>query len=147
MLSDLYNKTFTVFNQVQFSDGTKWIKHKIRYCSAKSGIFDKSRNQMTYTATSWTMRTRDWKMYRPPTENGYYALDNADMQKYFTVAVGDLIVFDDIPDSAPNDIKEFKTICDKYKNCGGIVSSAEAFINYDRCGNAWKTNHIKAVRA
>lgn len=146
MLSELYDKTFTVFNQVRFSDSIKWVKNKIRYCSKKDGIFDKSNNQMKYTASSWTVRTKDWKRYKEPNENGFYSLENEQMKNYFTIAPGDLIVFDDVSDDAPNDIKSFKLLCDKYKDCGGIVSSAEAFIHYDRYANPWKTNHIKAVR-
>ena len=66
-------------------------------------------------------------------------------QHSYTIAVGDLIVFDDVDDVAPSSVAEFNALVNKYKNNGGTVTSSEAFINYNG-STPWKTNHIEAVR-
>lgn len=150
MYSNLKNKTFTIINQIPQSAAvaTKkaWKKSTVKDCGMINGIIDRTTGTMIYKANTFTAFIGDWKKYRAPDwlDGGYYALSDKD--KYFTVNVGDLIVFSDIPDLAPTTIQEFQALVTKYKDNGGTVSSAQAYINYKSDGTPWKTNHIEAIK-
>ena len=103
---------------------------------------------MVYKANTFTAYIYDWEQYKSPNwlNGGYYALADKDKGNYFTVNIGDLIVFADIPDTVPTTLQEFQTLVTKYKDNGGTVSSAQAYINYKSNGTPWKTNHIEAIK-
>lgn len=140
MLSNLSGSVFTLINQFT-ADGTqKYTKHILKNCGKREGIYDKSSGQMFYKAGTWTAYIKDWEKYKPPAEY------NGEENRY-TVNVGDLLIFADIADVAPTDFKGFNALRDKYKNCGGIVTGVEVYINYKPDGTPWKTNHVEVIRA
>ena len=57
-LSNLYDKTFTIINQIPSSQtvATKiaWVKHTVEHCDKADGIFDKSTGNMVYKANTFT---------------------------------------------------------------------------------------------
>lgn len=152
-LSDLDTDIFTIINQIPSSQTiatkTAWKKHRLVKCSKKDGIYDKSNGQMAYKANTWTAYIKDWQSYRKPlwVDGGYYTLTENDKDKYFTVNVGDLLIFADIADNAPLSIQEFNALKDKYKDCGGVITGTEVYINYKNNGEPWRTNHIEVIKA
>lgn len=126
---------------------TKWIKYTLNGCDKTDGVYDKTSDTVVNKATSWTVYVKDWQSWRAPSwvGGGYYAQTALEKQNTYTIAVGDLIVFDDVDDVAPSSVAEFNALVNKYKNNGGAVTSSEAFINYNG-STPWKTNHIEAVR-
>ena len=150
-LSNLYDKTFTIINQIPTSQtiATKiaWVKHTVEHCDKSDGIFDKSTGNMVYKANTFTVYLRDWQNYREPnfSESGYYSLYSTEKELY-TAAVGDLVIFRGIDDPAPTTIKEFNDLRTKYANEGGILTGVEAFINYHSDLSPWRTNHIELIR-
>lgn len=150
MYSNLKNKTFTIINQIPQSAAvatkTAWKKNTVGNCGMINGIIDRTTGTMIHKANTFTAFIGEWKKYKAPNwlDGGYYALSDKD--NYFTVNIGDLIVFADIPDLAPTTMQEFQTLVTKYKDNGGTVSSAQAYINYKSDGTPWKTNHIEAIK-
>lgn len=126
---------------------SKWIKYTLKGCDKTDGVYDKTSDTIVNKATSWTVYVKDWQSWRAPSwvGGGYYAQTALEKQNTYTIAVGDLIVFDDVDDVAPSSVAEFNALVNKYKNNGGTVTSSEAFINY-KGSTPWKTNHIEAVR-
>lgn len=152
MLSNLYNKTYTIINRIPRDENTvaagSYVKHKLDMCSKRGGVYDKSSGTMVYKDNSWTAYIGDWEDYRPPhwLEGGYYQISEEEKADYFTVAVGDLLIFSDITDEVPANLNEFNALKEKYKDIGGIISSVEVFIQYKTNGEPWKTNHIEAIK-
>lgn len=151
MMTDFFTDTYTIINQVPVSADTAtknvFIKNKISHCCRRSGIYDKSSETIIFKRDSWTVRSKDWKRFRQPTfENGgYYSLN--DKSGCFTANSGDLLIFAEINDPAPESIAEFKALADKYKGMGGVITGTEVFINYRSDGKPWETNHIKFIRS
>ena len=112
-----------------------------------SGIYDKSTGNMVYKANTFTAYLKDWQNYREPnfSEHGYYSIYQTEKTLY-TANVGDLVVFRDIDDPAPATLKEFNDLRTKYANEGGILTTVEAFINYNNDKTPWRTNHIELIK-
>lgn len=152
MLSDLNCGQFTIINQIPKSQAIttkiRWIKHTLVNCDKKDGLYDKSSGQILYRVNTFTAYVYDWQRYKKPLwdKDGYYALPDAEKSGYYTVNVGDLIIFAEIPDSAPTTTQEFNAIREKYKGCGGMITGAEVYINYNPNGEPWKTNHIEIIK-
>lgn len=152
MLSDLFSDTYTIINQIPASETNAakvaFKMRRITMCGKKDGLYDKSSETMIYRTNTWTVRTKDWRLYRKPvwTESGYYFLSDDEKAQYFTVCPGDLLIFGEINDSAPVSITEFNELRDKYRNNGGIITGSEVFINYRADGSPWVTNHIKIIK-
>ena len=151
-LSNLAGEIFTIINQIpessHVSTRKQWIKNKLVNCGKRDGIYDQSSGTMAYKANTWTAYIYDWQNYRPPhwLEKGYYSLAEEEKTGFFTVAVGDLIVFADIPDDVPTNISEFNALKKKYESMGGIITGQEVYINYKPDGKPWRTNHIEAIK-
>lgn len=151
-LSNLNNQVFTLINRVPRDKDTvatgSYVKHTLKNCGKKDGIYDRSSGTMAYAANTWTAYIGDWEGYKPPhwLEDGYYTISEEEKADCFTVAVGDLLIFADIPDEAPMSLNEFNAMKEKYKDMGGIISSVEVYIQYKLSGEPWKTNHIEAIK-
>ncbi len=152
-LSNLHGGTFTLINQIPQSSNesrkTAWIKHTLPVCGKVDGLYDKSSNQMYYKSNTWTAYINHWERYRPPLwiDGGYYSLPDAEKSNAYTVGIGDLLIFADIPDDVPKTIAEFNALRDKYKDCGGVVTGCEVYVQYKPDGSPWKTNHIEVIKA
>lgn len=150
-LSNLYDKTFTVINQIPTSQtvATKiaWVKHVVNGCDMVSGIYDKSTGNMVYKANTFTAYLKDWQNFREPnfSDDGYYSLYMTEKSLY-TANVGDLVVFRAIDDPAPTTMQEFNSLRTKYASEGGILTTVEAFINYQNDKTPWRTNHIELIK-
>ena len=151
-LSNLNGQVFTIINQIPQSQtvATKqaWKKYRLTDCGKRDGLYDKSSGTMLYRANTWTAYLQNWQHYKAPTwlDGGYYALPEDEKSKYFTVNVGDLLIFADITDAAPATMQEFNALRDKYKDVGGVITGQEAYINYKPDGTPWATNHIEAIK-
>lgn len=151
-LSNLAGQVFTIINQIPesstLSTKVRWIKHRIENCGKRDGISNGSNGTMAYKANTWTAYLYKWQDYKAPhwLDGGYYSLSDAEKEQFFTVGVGDLIIFGDISDETPASLSEFNNLKKKYADLGGIVTSAEAYINFKPDGTAWKTNHIEVIK-
>lgn len=152
MLSNLYNQTYTIINQIPTAPKNNkkrmWVKRYLHQCDRIGGIYDKTTGVLFRSNETFTVYIRDWEIYRPAiwTSGGYYALGDDMKPEYFTAARGDLVVFAEIDDPAPADGEEYDALIDKYKGMGGTVSDVLEYINYHADGTPWRTNHIEAVK-
>lgn len=152
-LAEFNKDVFTIINQVPESQTvptkTAWKKHRLLQCCKRDGLYDKTSGQMSYKANTWTAYIRDWHDYKPPlwVNGGYYAMSEAEQDGCFTVNVGDLLIFADIPDDTPTTLQEFVLLQNKYKDSGGIITGVEVYIQHKPDGTPWKTNHIEVIKA
>lgn len=151
-LSNLNGQVFTIINQIPTSRAiaTKvaWKKYRLDNCGKRDGLYDKSSGTMVYKANTWTAYIQNWQQYKKPNwlDGGYYSLTENEKEQYFTVGIGDLLIFSDIADSVPTNLTEFNALRDKYKDIGGIVTGTEEYINYKPNGAPWATNHIEVIK-
>ncbi|WP_249311795.1 hypothetical protein [Congzhengia minquanensis] len=151
-LSNLNSEVFTIINQIPTSQtvATKsaWVKHTLTMCGKKDGLYDKTSGAMVFKANTWTAFIYNWEQYKKPlwTDGGYYALADEKKGGHFTVNVGDLLIFAEIPDAVPKTLQEFNALRDKYKDNGGIITGSEVYINYKPNGAPWSTNHIEIIK-
>ena len=151
-LSNLKDKTFTVINRIPTAAGSaqieKWIKNTLRGCDRLDGIYDRTNGTMVRAADTWTAWLGDWQSFKSPDwlDDGYYTLTDDEKARFYTANVGDLLIFNEIPDSAPTDERGFRALIDKYKSMGGIITGVKAYINYKPNGAPWHTNHIELTR-
>lgn len=151
-MSNLADKVFTIINQIPESSGTAakaaWKIHRLTHCGKDSGIYDASSGTMNYRGNTWTAYIYGWEKYKRPDwlDGGYYALSDDEQDTYFTANVGDLLIFADIPDAAPTTIQEFNALVNKYKDLGGTITKADAYIRFKADGTPWKTNHIELIK-
>lgn len=151
-LSKLMNKTFTIINRIPTSDSNAhpaaYKKHTLQGCDVQTGFFDKSSGTTVYKSNVWTAWFSDWQHYKLPawTDGGYYNLTDDEKDGYYTANNGDLLIFGDIPDAVPTNEQEFQKLTAKYKNTGGLITTARAYINYKADGKPWKTNHIELIK-
>lgn len=151
-LTQLNHEKFTIINQIpkapDVATKVKWHKTVLDNCDKRDGIFDKSSGTMIYKANTFTAYIFDWQDYAPPhwLEGGFYSMIDDDRASRFTVNVGDLIVFGDIPDKAPATTAEFTALTQKYRNVGGIIDGVNVYINHKPDGTPWKTNHIEVIK-
>lgn len=151
-LSNFNTEVFTIINQIPISGevNTKvgWKKHILRRCAKKDGLYDKSSGTMFFKANTWTAYLYDWQDYKAPgwIDDGYYALSEDEKEAFYTVNVGDLLVFGEIPDAEPTNIQEFNALVKKYRDNGGLITGCETYIKYKPNGNPWKTNHIEIIK-
>ena len=153
-LSRLKDKTFTIINRIPTSATNAQIiaykKHILSGCDVQTGFYDKTSGTMIYKANTWTAWLSDWKNYRVPSwlENGYYSMASDVKDNFYTANNGDLLIFADIPDIVPNTTQEFQALVTKYKDLGGLITSANAYINYHdkEHKKPWKINHIELIK-
>lgn len=149
-LSKLMNKTFTIINRIPASANnaqiTAYKKYLLIGCGVQGGFIDKSSGTMVYKSNVWTAWISDWRHYKPPTwtDSGYYGMSSKD--GFYTASNGDLLIFADISDAAPETSQEFQTLVNKYKDMGGLITAANPYINYNATGMPWKTNHIELIK-
>ena len=148
MMTNLFDKTFTVINQIPKSSfsGHKisWEKHLIKGCVCTGGMYDKSKKAISLSGGKFTVYIKDIEKFKPPcfsknTQDGYYSIPEDERKNFFTLGKGDLIVFDDIADDVPKDIEEYDALIEKYSENMLTVSGYEVF-NV----KGWQTNHIEA---
>ena len=153
-LSRLKDKTFTIINRIPTSATNAQIiaykKHILSGCDVQTGFYDKTSGTMIYKANTWTAWLSDWESHRVPPwlENGYYSMASDVKHNFYTANNGDLLIFADIPDIVPKTTQEFQALVTKYKDLGGLITSANAYINYHDTEHKkpWKINHIELIK-
>lgn len=149
-LSNLKNKTFTIINRIPVSCDNAQIvsyhKHTLKECDVKNSFADKTSGATVCKANTWTAYIGDWEHYKAPIwqKGGFYALESK--TGYFTAQNGDLLIFADIGDNVPENSQEFQALINKYKDCGGVITQATAYINFKDDKEPWKTNHIELIK-
>lgn len=151
-LSNLNNKTFTIINRIPISCDNAQIaeyhKCKLKGCDVRNSFADKTSGTIVSKANTWTAYVSDWEHYKAPVwhKGGFYALGNK--SGFYTAQNGDLLIFADITDEVPKSSREFQALIGKYKDLGGIITQASAYISYrdEEKQIPWRTNHIEIIK-
>lgn len=151
-MTDFFTDKCTIINQIPTSQTNKtkvaWKKHIITMCDIRNGLYDRMSDTMIYKAGSWQVITKEWATYLSPTwiSGGYYTIPDVNKNKYYTIGVGDLLIFGEIQDPEPTNSTEFGELRSKYENNGGIITGHEVYMHFKQDGTPWKTNHVKIIK-
>ena len=126
-MTDFLSNRFTLF--FKRSDG--YGKHVLNRCMKTGGRYDKTTRAMVNVPGIYTVYIGDWEDFR----GGKY-----------TLSKGDLIVFENIPDSAPQSSDDFDALADKYNDGsrGMIIANVSENVLFDG-GVPWSINHIEVT--
>lgn len=145
MLSNLYDKTFTIINQIPESPKSKrkvgWKMFKLTGCDVVGAKYDRSQGTIGLESGAHNVYIKNWQDYCPSAD--FY--ETLPAGKY-TLARGDLIIFEDIDIAAPTSVEEYDSLIEKYVDTSLTVSDFEVFVNYKRNGMPWRTNHIEVMK-
>lgn len=126
-MTDFLSNRFTLF--FKRSDG--YAKHVLNRCMKTGGQYDKTTHAMINVPGIYTAYIGDWEDFR----GGKY-----------TLSKGDLIVFENVPDSAPQSSDDFDALADKYNDGsrGMIIANVSENVLFDG-GAPWSINHIEVT--
>lgn len=126
-MTDFLSNRFTLF--FKRSDG--YAKHVLKRCMKTGGRYDKTTHAMINVPGIYTAYIGDWEDFC----GGKY-----------TLSKGDLIVFENVPDSAPQSSDDFDALADKYNDGsrGMIIANVSENVLFDG-GTPWSINHIEVT--
>ena len=149
---DFYDKTITIFNFVPKEQGSaefgSCFKTVISSAHYSSLIVSGHEGVMKADGTQTFVYIKNISKYLPPTfqKGGFF---NADTKKdeFWTANTGDLVVYREAHDSAPESFAEWKKLKDKYKTSGGgVISSAPSLLKrYSEDSKPFFVNHLEFI--
>ena len=126
-LANLWEKKVTIYNDIPQNavEERHFDRFVIENCNIQGGVVSKADGTIENVANAQTVWTRDIEHYKDPRE---YALTPVDeRENFYTVQIGDFVVFGDVPDIVENS-KDFATLQNKYANNGFKVTSVSPSI-------------------
>lgn len=125
VLTDLWNDTVTIYNDVTTSDGRRFDRFVVKKCNVQSGYVEKANGTVQNIVNMTTVITKDVGRYKSPGDYENLTLDKKD--SYYTVKTDDFVVFSEVPDivDTPQDFLNLKK---KYKDSGMNVTAVNAYI-------------------
>lgn len=124
---DLFSKKVTIYNDISANDTEP--RHFDRFiidkCSIQGGYVNKSDNTIQNIVNAKTVITKDTEHYKSPFE--YASLPDDERDNYYTVQVGDFIVFKAVDDEITT-AQEFAQLQLKYKDSGIKITTVQANI-------------------
>jgi hypothetical protein len=137
--TDLFSSKVTIYNDIP-SDGVnarRFDRFVIDLCNIQGGVVSKTDGTIENIVNAQTIITKDVKRYKSPLE---YATIPVDLREdFFTVQIGDFIVFDEIEDIVTTS-REFAELQSEYADNGMVVRSVSANINRMSVDNVTITN-------
>lgn len=127
-MTDLFTKKVTIYNDIE-KNGIKerhFDRFVIDLCNIQGGVVSRADGTIENIVNAQTIITKDVKRYKPPLE---YVTIPVDLREdFFTVQIGDFIVFDEVEDIVTTS-REFAELQSKYADNGMVVRSISANIN------------------
>lgn len=127
-MTDLFTKKVTIYNDIPKTavEERHFDRFVIDLCNIQGGVVSKTDGTIENIVNAQTIITRDVKRYKSPLE---YATIPVDLRgNFFTVQIGDFIVFDEVEDIVTTS-REFAELQSKYADNGMVVRSVSANIN------------------
>ena len=121
-LTNLWKHKVTIYNDIPKNavEERHFDRFAIEKCNIQGGIVHEADGTISNIVNAKTVITKDIEHYKSPME---YANIPVDMrEQYYTVQVGDFIVFGDVADVVTT-ASEFSQLQNKYKNNGMKVTS------------------------
>lgn len=127
-MTDLFTKKVTIYNDIPKTavEERHFDRFVIDLCNIQGGVVSKTDGTIENIVNAQTIITRDVKRYKSPLE---YVTIPVDLREdFFTVQIGDFIVFDEVEDIVTTS-REFSELQSKYADNGMVVRSVSANIN------------------
>lgn len=127
-MTDLFTKKVTIYNDIKKNgiEERHFDRFVIDLCNIQGGVVSKTDGTIENIVNAQTIITKDVKRYKSPLE---YATIPVDLREdFFTVQIGDFIVFDEVEDIVTTS-REFSELQSRYADNGMVVRSVSANIN------------------
>lgn len=138
-MTDLWKNKVTIFNDIPKNavEERHFDRFVIDKCNIQGGIVSKADGTIENIVNAVSVTTRDVEHYKQPME---YAKLPVDIREdFYTVQVGDFIVFAEVDDVVTTS-REFAELQSKYANNGIVVRSVSANIHGMSVDNVTITN-------
>ena len=138
-MTDLWQNRITIYNDMPSTatEERHFRRFVIDRCNIQGGIVSKADGTIENIVNAMTVIIRDVDKYKSPSDFRYTPVDQRD--GYYTVQIGDFIVFDDVDDVIETS-REFADLQEKYKNNGIVVRSVSVNIHGMNVDNITVTN-------
>ncbi len=139
VLKNIFSDKVTIFNDIPSNEveDRHFDRFVIERCSIQGGYVEKSDGTIQNIVNAQTVITKDVERYKPPMD---YASLPVDLRsEFFTVQIGDFIVFDEVEDIVET-ASEFSKLQNKYKENGMKVTNVSANIHGFAVDNVTMTN-------
>lgn len=139
-LTDLFTKKATVYIDIPATAAQPrtFDRRVVDKCAIQGAFVNKSNGATVQNiVNAQTLITKDTERYKEPLE--YMQTPADERVPYYTVKVGDYIVFDEVDDEVTN-AQEFARLKAKYKEQGITVTSVSASLNGMAVDNICVTN-------
>lgn len=138
-LLEMFKSKVTIFNDIPEDNVNprRFERFVINKCQVYGGYVTTSDNSVQNVVNAQTVITKDIEHYKPPVE--YIKLPEDERDNYYTVQIGDFIVFGEIDDIV-TDANEFSKLQQKYKKNGIKVTTVNANIYGMEVDNVTMTN-------
>jgi hypothetical protein len=138
-LTDLFTNKVTIYNDIPKTavEERHFDRFVVDLCNIQGGVVSKTDGTIENIVNAQTIITTDVKRYKSPLE---YASVPVDLRgNFFTVQIGDFIVFDEIEDIVTTS-RDFAELQSKYADNGMVVRSVSANINGMSVDNVTMSN-------
>ena len=138
-MTDFYKQKVTIFNDIPKNvvEDRHFDRFVIKKCSIQGGIVNQADGTITNIVNATTIITKDVEHYKSPLDYANLPVDLR--EKYYTVQIGDFVVFAEVDDIVTT-ASEFLQLQNKYKNNGIKVTSVSPNIFGTRTDNVTMTN-------
>lgn len=121
-MTDLWNSKVTIYNDI--ADNGVEARHFDRFvidrCSIQGGLVSRADGTIENIVNATTVWTKNVEDYKTPREYAFIPIDLR--EQYYTVQVGDFVVFGEVEDVVV-DSRDFANLQKKYENNGFKVTS------------------------
>jgi hypothetical protein len=138
-LTDLWKNKVTIFNDIPKNavEERHFDRFVIDKCNIQGGIVSKADGTVENIVNAVSVITRDVEHYKQPMEYAKLPVDIR--ENFYTVQVGDFIVFAEVDDVVTTS-REFAELQSKYANNGVVVRSVSTNIHGMAVDNVTITN-------
>lgn len=138
-MTELFNKKITIFNDIEADGNVPRVfdRFVVEKCQITEQCVDKADGTVRNVVNVKTVTTKDVGRYKSPVE--YAKLPTEERANFFTVQVGDIIVFGEVNNAVTN-AKELQDLQRKYEGNCIKVTSVGTYINGMVTDNITMTN-------
>lgn len=138
-LTNFFKNKVTIFNDIPKNavEDRHFDRFVVDKCSIQGGIVHEADGTISNIVNATTIITKDVEHYKSPLDYANLPVDLR--EKYYTVQIGDFVVFAEVDDIVTT-ASEFLQLQNKYKNNGIKVTSVSPNIFGTRTDNITITN-------
>jgi hypothetical protein len=138
-LTDLFASKATIYNDIAKTavEDRHFDRFVIDRCNIQGGIVSKADGTIENIVNAVSVITKDVEHYKQPLQYSKLPVDIR--ENFYTVKVGDFIVFAEVDDIVTTS-REFAELQEKYKDNGIVVRSVSANIHGMSVDNVTITN-------